>query len=209
MTINDLLEMLDLEEGSQFEYFENMSDLVESEEEIDADVMYQLFKEVDMETMADLLNTYFDEILEGVPDDAAEVYTSIDSVKMSMIGMAKNIGDETDIVRFAEQFAAFRNWYSIDSQVYVYEVGNYGEEKCINMRDALTLSRCENLGGEKYEYTFDEALNFEMDEYTMSFADLVHEEEQDYYDDVAELEGLDLPGLEYTDQIITTDDLNN
>ncbi len=209
MTINDLLEMLDLEDGSQFEYFENMSDLVESEEEIDADVMYQLFKEVDMETMADLLNTYFDEILEGVPDDSAEVYTLIDSVKMSMIGMAKNIGDETDIVRFAEQFAAFRNWYSIDSQVYVYEVGNYGEEKCVNMRDALTLSRCESLGGEKYEYTFDEALNFEMDEYTMSFADLVHEEEQDYYDDVAELEGLDLPGLEYTDQIITTDDLKN
>ena len=63
MTINDLLEMLDIEDGSQFEYFECMSDLVEAEDEIDADVMYQLFKEVDMKTMAGLLDTYFDDKL--------------------------------------------------------------------------------------------------------------------------------------------------
>ena len=44
MTINDLLEMLDIEDGSQFEYFECMSDLVEAEDEIDADVMYHNFR---------------------------------------------------------------------------------------------------------------------------------------------------------------------
>lgn len=206
MTLNELLEMLDLEESSQFEYFENISDLVESEEEIEAEVMYQLFKDIDMKTMADLLNTYFDDILEAVPDDALEVYTLIDSVKMSMIGMAKNISEETDIVRFAEQFTGFRNWYSIDSQVFVCEVGNYGDEKCVNMRDALTLSRCEELGGEKYEYTFEEALTFEMDEYSMSFADLVNDEDTDYNDDYEDIGDLDIPGLEYTDHIFTPDD---
>lgn len=209
MTLNDLLEMLDLEDGSQFEYFENMSDLVESEEEIDEDIMYQLFKDIDMETMASLLNTYFDDVLEAVPEDSMEVYTLMDSVKMSMIGMAKNINDETDLVRFAEQFAAFRNWYSIDSQVYVCEVGNYGDEKCVNMRDALTLSRCEELGGEKYEYTFDEALNFEMDEYSMSFADLVRDEEPMYDDDYEDIGDLEVPGLEYTDRIFRPEDEEN
>lgn len=209
MTLNDLLEMLDLEDGSQFEYFENISDLVEGEDEIDPEVMYQLFKDINMDTMADLLNTYFDEILEAVPDDAMEVYTLLDSVKMSMMGMAKNISEETDIVRFAEQFALFRNWYSSESQVYICEIGNYGDEKCVNMRDALTLSRCEELGGEKYEYTFDEALNFEMDEYTMSFADLVREEVPEYDPDMEELAGLDIPGLEYTDQIFAPDDNMN
>ena len=209
MTINDLLEMLDLEDGSQFEYFENMSDLVETEEEIDADVIYQLFKEADMETVAELLNTYFDEILEAVPEDSAEVYTLLDSAKMSMAGMAKNISEETDIVRFAEQFADFRTWYSVESQVYVCEIGNYENEKCVCMRDALTLARVENLGGEKYEYTFDEAFDFEMDEYSMSFADLVREEQQEYDPEAEELEGLDIPGLEYTDHIFTPDDNMN
>lgn len=209
MTINDLLEMLDLEDGSQFEYFENMSDLVEAEEDIDADVIYQLFKDADMETVAELLNTYFDEILEAVPEDSAEVYTLLDSAKMSMTGMAKNIGEETDIVRFAEQFADFRTWYSVESQVYVCEIGNYENEKCVCMRDALTLARVENLGGEKYEYTFDEALDFEMDEYSMSFADLVREEQPEYDPEAEELEGLDIPGLEYTDHIFTPDDNMN
>lgn len=206
MTINDLLEMLDLEDGSQFEYFENISDLVESEEDIDADVLYQLFKDINMETMADLLKTYFDEILESVPEDAMEVYTLLDSVKMSMIGMAKNIGDETDILRFAEQFAAFRSWYSIESQVYVCEVGNYSNEECVCMRDALTLSRVEKLGGDKFEYTFDEAMDFEMDEYSMSFADLVSEEQPDYDPEMDELDGLEIPGLEYTDHIFRPED---
>ena len=205
MNINELLEMLDLEVGAQFEYFECMSDLVEAEDEINADVMYQLFKDIDMEIMADLLNNYFDDILEAVPEDAMEVYTLLDSVKMSMIGMAKNIGDETDTVRFAEQFAAFRNWYSIDSQVYLAEIGNYENEQCVCMRDALTMHRCEELGGEKYEYTFDEALNFEMDEYSMSFADLINEEPS-YDDDFEDIGDLDVPGLEYTDRIFNPDD---
>ena len=209
MTINDLLEMLDLDDGSQFEYFENMSDLVESEEDIDADAIYQLFKDADMGTVADLLNTYFDEILEAVPEDSAEVYTLLDSAKMSMIGMAKNISEETDIVRFAEQFAEFRTWYSVESQVYVCEIGNYENEKCVCMRDALTLARVENLGGEKYEYTFDEALDFEMDEYSMSFADLIREEQPEYDPEIEELDGLDIPGLEYTDHIFTPDDKMN
>jgi len=209
MTINDLLEMLDLEDGSQFEYFENMSDLVESEEDIDADEIYQIFKDADMKTVADLINTYFDEILEAVPEDFSEVYTLLDSAKMSMAGMAKNISDETDIVRFAEQFAEFRKWYSLESQVYVCEIGNYENEKCVCMRDALTLARVENLGGEKYEYTFDEALDFEMDEYSMSFADLIREEQPEYDPEAEELEGLDIPGLEYTDHIFTPDDKMN
>lgn len=208
MTLNDILEMLELEEASEFEYFENLADLAEADEDMEPEVLYQLFKNVDMDTLADIIGNYFDELLEAVPEDAMEVYTLLDSVKMSLIGMAKNVEDETDIVRFSEQFAEFRNWYSIESQVYVCEVGNYENEKCINMRDALTLSRVENLGGEKYEYTFDEALDLEVDEYAMSFADLAREEQPDYDTQYDELEDTDIPGLEYTDHIFTPDKMN-
>lgn len=209
MTLEELLEMLDLEDGSQFEYFENMSDLVEAEDEVHPDVMFRLFADINMETMADLLNTYFDEILEAVPNDAMEVYTLLESAKMSMIGMAKNINEETDIVRFAEQFTEFRNWYSVYSRVYVCEVGNYGDEKCVNMRDALTLSRCEDLGGEKYEYTFDEAMTLEMDEYSMSFADLVRDEDAAFDDDFEDIGDLEVEGLEYTDRIFRPEEEDN
>lgn len=212
MTLMELLEILDLEEASQFEYFENLSDLVELEEEIELDVICQLFKDVNMETMADLLDTYFGEILESVPGDAMEVYTLLDSVKMALMGMAKNVEEESDIVRFADEFHRFRTWYSLESQVWVREVGSIAGDQCVVMRDALTMARVEELGGEKYEYTFDEALDFEMDQYTMSFADLIQEEAYDSMDRdeaMEDFEGMDIPGLEYTDQIFTPDDNMN
>ena len=208
MTLNELLEMLELEEASQFEYFENLSDLVESDEEVHSDILYQLFSDVEMEILADILGNYFDELMESVPDDAPEVYTLLDSVKMSLVGMSKNIGDETDLVRFAEQFADFRTWYSIESQVYICEVGSYTDEQCVTMRDALTFARAENLGGTKYEYTFDEAMTLEIDEYVMSFADLAREEDPGYDPQLDELDDADIPGLEYTDHIFTPDKIN-
>ncbi len=208
MTLNDLLEMLELEEASEFEYFENFADMTETDEEIETDVLYQLFKDVDMKVLSDIIGNYFDELLESVPEDAMEVYTLIDSVKMSLSGMANNIGEEADVVRFTEQYGEFRRWFSIGSQVYVCEIGNYENEKCVSMRDALVLSRVEKLGGEKYEYTFDEAMDLEIDEYAMSFADLAREEQEDYDHQYDELEDTDIPGLEYTDHIFTPDKIN-
>ena len=73
---------------------------------------------------------------------------------------------------------------------------------CIRDR---TLSRLERLGGTNYEYFFEEALTFEIDQYTMSFAELIEEQENGQGRD-ADLEALsdtDLPGLEYTDHIFT------
>lgn len=208
MTLDNLLEMLDLDEASQFEYFENFADLAETDENLEPEVLYQLFKDVDMETLADIIGNYFDELLESVPEDAMEVYTLIDSVKMSLIGMAKNIAEDTDVVRFTEQFSDFHRWFAIESQVYVCEIGNYDNEKCVNMRDALVLSRVENLGGEKYEYTFDEAMDLEIDEYAMSFADLAKDEQPEYDEQYDDLEDTDIPGLEYTDHIFRPEDLN-
>lgn len=208
MTLVELLEMLELDEPSEFEYFENFSDLVEADDDIEPETLYQMFKDVNMEGLAGILGNYFDELLESVPEDASEVYTLLDSVKMSLIGMSKNISEETDIVRFAEQFAEFRTWYSVESQVYICEVGKYDDEKCVCMRDALTYARAENLGGEKYEYTFDEAMNLEIDEYMMSFADLAREEDPDYDPELDALEDTDIPGLEYTDHIFTPDKMN-
>jgi len=208
MTLDNLLEMLDLDEASQFEYFENFADLAETDEDLEPEVLYQLFKDVDMETLADIIGNYFDELLESVPEDAMEVYTLIDSVKMSLIGMAKNIAEDTDVVRFTEQFLDFHRWFAIESQVYVCEIGNYDNEKCVNMRDALVLSRVENLGGEKYEYTFDEAMDLEIDEYAMSFADLAKDEQPEYDEQYDDLEDTDIPGLEYTDHIFRPEDLN-
>ena len=50
------------------------------------------------------------------------------------------------------------------------------------LRDAITASRMEKLGGEQYRYDFESALDYPLDSYTMSFADLVATENQDAND---------------------------
>ncbi len=208
MNVTKLLEYLELEDPCEFEFFENLADLVEADMEITSEAVYPILEAIDMELFSELLNNYFDDILNSIPEDALELYTLLDSVKMALIGMAKNLDEENDLVLLTDEFCRFRNWYSLDSMVWVTELEKKdSQETGIPLRDALTLVRMEQLGGEKYEYSFDDVLDFEMDQYTMTFADLVNGSETQESRE-AELEDLDLPGLEYTDHIFTPEKLH-
>ena len=178
MNYEKLLEYLELEGPEEFEYFENMADLFEADTEILPEAVYQLFEGADMEMLGELFHNYFEEMLKAVPEDAIALYTLLDSAKMALVGMSKNIEEEKDLVLLSDEFARFRNWYCLDSNVWVRELGETGTaEKGMSLRDALTLSRIEKLGGEKYDYIFDDVMDFELDQYTMSFADLMTEDE--------------------------------
>ncbi|MCQ4635989.1 hypothetical protein NE619_04560 [Anaerovorax odorimutans] len=205
MNFETLLEFLELESADEFEYFENLADLVEADAEILPEAVYQLFEGVEMEILGELLENYFEEMLKSVPEDTVELYTLLDSVKMALIGMSRNIEEDSDLVLLADEFTRFRNWYSLDSVVWVREIGEGGREKGMPLRDALTLSRVEQLGGESYEYIFDEALDFEMDQYSMSFADLAADDLAEEPEDEDEEED---PQLKYTDYVFTPEKLH-
>lgn len=129
MNFETLLEFLELESADEFEYFENLADLVEADAEILPEAVYQLFEGVDMEILGELLENYFEEMLKTVPEDSVELYTLLDSVKMALIGMSRNIEEEQDLVLLADEFCRFRNWYSLDSAVWVRELGESGRDR--------------------------------------------------------------------------------
>ena len=66
MDFYELLEYLDLEDAGQFEYFEAMADLIESEEYIEQEAMYQLFEGADNTMIEELLQDYFEDIFESL-----------------------------------------------------------------------------------------------------------------------------------------------
>ena len=70
-----LYKLLDIEKPEDFEYFENIADLLEYEEEIDETALFQLVKDLNKDTLAELLFSYFEEIMDFIPDDALELYT--------------------------------------------------------------------------------------------------------------------------------------
>ena len=175
MDYYELLEYLDLEEAGQFEYFEAMADLIESEEYIDQEAMYMLFDGADNTMIEELLQDYFEDVLDGLPENSGEIFSLLHQIKLSLIGMISHAEDDSDMRRFTDEFYRFQTWYSHESEVEL-QPENGGAALYTNVRDAITASRMEKLGGEKYSYDFENSLDYQPDSYTMSFSDLMDAE---------------------------------
>lgn len=194
MELQELLEMLELDEPGDFEYFENFADLVECDEEIPAETMYSFFSQTDPDTVAELIQSYFEEILESVPNQETEVYMLLDHICRALVGMIRS-RDENAMMHFAEEMEKFKNWYAFESAVSCRSLTDE-EEKILPVRDALTLARLEKLQDEEYEYDFQDALDYELEDYIMSFADLA-----DLRDDGEASENLLDHGYVYDDEM--------
>lgn len=173
-----LYQMLDIESPADFEYFENLADLLECEEEIEYNELYALLRDIDRDTLQQLIHNYFEEITDFVPGDAAELFILMDKIKLSLMGMVKNSDDESVLANLTDEVERFRCWYSIDSRVICTAIAD-GEEQEVTVRDALGLARLENLEGDKYTYDFSECTAYELDEYVMSFGDIISASEDE------------------------------
>ncbi len=91
--------------------------------------------------------------------------------------LVTNAVDDGDIRRFTYEFYRFRNWYSEESEVELISE-DFGTSDYVCLRDAITAARMEKLR-EKYRYNFENAFNYEIDSYTMSFADLIAVEDHE------------------------------
>ena len=205
MNFYELLKYLDLESAAEFEYFEAMADLVECEEYIEQEAVYKLFEGADRTMIPELLEDYFEDILEGLPEDAGEIYSLLHQIKVFLIGLAQNRSEgdeaESDLRRLVDEFCRFRAWYTEESDVeLIPEDGGPTLHQCL--RDAITTSRMQRLGGDVYRYSFEGALQYELDSYTMSFAELAAAEDG-YNDGAIVYDPKDLPAFE-SDEIETT-----
>ena len=176
MNFEELLRYLDLENAAQFEYFEAMADLLESEEYIEPEAMYQLFEGADQTVVAALIEDYFEDLLQGLPDNAGEIFSLLHQIELSLSGMISNLEDDSDLRRFTDEFYRFQSWYSHESEVKL--LPESGDTLYHNVRDAITASRLEKLGGEKYSYDFENALHYKLDSYIVAFSDLMKTEEE-------------------------------
>ncbi|MBQ9059921.1 MAG: hypothetical protein IJ128_02150 [Firmicutes bacterium] len=180
MDFYELLEYLDLESAAEFEYFEAMADLIESEEDIEQEAVFALFEGADETMIPELLDDWFEDVLEGLPEDSGEIFSLMHQIKMTLIGLSQNREDESDLRRLVDEFCRFRRWYTEEADVELTpEDGGAPIHQCL--RDAITTSRIQRLGGESYRYSFEDALDYELDSYTMSFAELAAAED-DYND---------------------------
>lgn len=176
MDRDELFALLDIESGSQFEYFENFADFVESDCAISDDAVYELMREVDLKTFAELCESYFYDALESVPGDQIDVYNLLENIKRALVGLSEAAGkdEEHACLKLADEFNRFRLWYSQESAVECRNLAT-DEVLIVPVRDSLATARLEKLEGSEYTYDFSKALEYQLEEYIMTYADLVEE----------------------------------
>lgn len=166
--MNELFEIVDIESAEDFKYFDNFAALMESDDYIPTEVMYELFAEVDTDVLSELTDNYFEDIMEGVPEEEAELFTLLDNIKRVLKGYAENTDDERSIVLFTDEVSRFRNWYNFDTDVECQSRKD-GSTRTVPVREALVLYRIEKLRADEYMYDFSECLDYPLDEYVVSF----------------------------------------
>lgn len=168
MDLNELFEIVDIESAEDFKYFDNFAALMESDEYIPGEVMYELFAEVDTGVLSELTDNYFEDIMEGVPEEEAELFTLLDNIKRVLKGYAENTDDERSMVLFTDEVSRFRNWYNFDTDVECQSRKD-GSTRTVPVREALVLYRIEKLRADEYMYDFSQCLDYPLDEYVVSF----------------------------------------
>ena len=70
MNYGELLELLEISSPEEFEYFENVADLIECERVIGEEALTELFAQINGSIFSELIENYFSELLEKIPDRA-------------------------------------------------------------------------------------------------------------------------------------------
>ena len=97
MNKRELYALLDIESPEEFEYFENLADYLECEEELDYTDVAELFNGVDKDVLAQLCDNYFEEISGFVPGSQTEVFTIFENVRRALVGMCRNCSDDENL----------------------------------------------------------------------------------------------------------------
>lgn len=178
MTLEELFEMLDIESGSEFEYFENFADLVESDEDIDSDLIVELLRDADMKVFAELTESYFYDTMENVPQDQIDLYNLLETIKRNFIGMSQAVQNEEDnaIIQLSDEINRFRQWYSLELNCNCKDEST-NEVFNQTVRDAICDSRMEKIGGHELVYDFSKAAEYEIEEFIMTYGDMVDDNE--------------------------------
>ncbi len=178
MDYDELLELLEIDSPDEFKDFEHFAALVECDEDAPYEHFFRILADLDSEILVELTDDYFEDILQGMPDDGIDVYTLIGTVRQALLGLAKNSFTRDERVAYVDELYKFRNWYIFDSIVHIRRLSDHAKRD-VTVSEALSLYRLEKLNEENYRYDFSDSLDYDIDEYSISFdAELDEEYEE-------------------------------
>lgn len=167
MILEDLMAEIDVESAEDFKYFEQFSALMENDfEELEYDDFAELMLMPDGESLSEMTNSFFEDLIRGVPDDNTELYSILQTIKDTLVSLAEHTHHRGRGF-YADELFRFREWFlAPDSVICTPEAG--GSELRLAPLDALMLFREEKLSGARYNYDFSGCMPSGPDEYTLN-----------------------------------------
>ncbi|HVI39501.1 MAG TPA: hypothetical protein VM577_02485 [Anaerovoracaceae bacterium] len=191
MDFDELLELLEIDSTDEFSDFEHFAALVECDEEIPYDLFYRILADVEPDTLVGLTDDYFEDVLQGIPDDGIDIYTLLGTIRQALLGLAKNFNTHEERIAYVDELFKFRNWFIFDSVVHIKRISD-NSKKDVSACEALSLYRLEKLSEDQYRYDFSDCMDYEIDEYSISIDAALDEE---YEEIIEEDENLYEEGL--------------
>ena len=164
MQLKEFLEELNIKELNEFAYFEAFSLLMEYDGIVPDDLYYDIFTALDMGEVCELMDSYLEEILVGVPDDSMDLYSLLSSYRSSMQTYFKILKEESNTAALIEEIIRFRKWYREEKEVVCMNQKTR-ESQLMSLCEALFLGRLERLAEGSYEYDFTNVLDYPFEEY--------------------------------------------
>lgn len=165
MDDKELMTLLEIEEWEQLSYYEQFLTLMEQYEALDEERLFNILSKVENDNLISFIESYFEEIMMGIPDDNITLYKIFSSVKGVLVDLASASNRKSAALdSLAYELIRFQNWLMEDDLV---ECINLNDEsvKRISIYDALICTRIELLNEGKYQLVFPEDIDYTIEEY--------------------------------------------
>ncbi len=160
MERDDLFDLLEIDRPEQFEYFEQFAELLECEEDIEFDDMFEALSGAAAENLGEFSENYFEELMNALPDSEQAAFAKLDSIQQRLMLLA---ADEDDNGRrlFAQELYKFRDWYHEPGSAIV-------DGLSMSPMEALFECRADKLTGSEHKYDFSGFDRYELEELSMN-----------------------------------------
>ena len=150
MTEKELYDLLEIDSPEDMEYFEQLADLLETDEEISEDLFRHALSAIRAENAGEFTENYLKEMTDAIPDgcSAEELTEALGAMEQRLLLLAEDLEEDQNRDDFITELFKLRNWLH-------EEAGATIDGDPCTLLEAFTEMRAEKLGLASHEYGLD------------------------------------------------------
>ena len=161
MTKDELYGLLEIDSPEDVEYFEQLADLLESDEDIPEDLFGLALSAIRAENAGEFAENYLAELMNAIPEEvsAEDLSEVLDAMQQRLMLLAEDLDEAQNRDDFITELFKLRNW------LHEEDGASIDGDPC-TMLEAFTEMRAEKLGLSRHSYDLDNFPDLTPEEFT-------------------------------------------